>query len=95
MPNVNYRKGRAKEYRIMARLRMEGYNIVLRSAGSHSAVDVIGIRDGDEGIFGKRYVEIKLIQSKPKSMSKAQKEKLEEKYKWLNTTEAVISFTVE
>ena len=58
--NKNYAKGRAKEYRIMKKYRDKGFT-TLRSAGSHSFVDVICI--DTENKF------IKFIQVKPKSFS--------------------------
>ena len=72
---TNYTKGRAKEYRILDKLRLEGFEIVFRSAGSHSKIDCIGIhRDG----------RIKLIQSKPKSMSDNKKKEIADDLSWLN-----------
>lgn len=43
MPNSRYIAGRAYEYRVMKRLREEGYSETIRSAGSHGKFDVIGI----------------------------------------------------
>lgn len=83
---INYgelvHKGRRKEYKIMKELKTEGFNIVTRSAGSHSAIDVIGIK--------KNPKTIKLIQSKPKHFSKKEKQRLIEDLNWLND-----SFLVE
>lgn len=42
MPNKNYNRGRALEYRVMKHFRSKGFE-VFRSAGSHSKVDVIAI----------------------------------------------------
>ena len=42
MPNKNYIQGRKYEYKAMEELREHGY-WTLRSAGSHSPVDVIGV----------------------------------------------------
>lgn len=42
MPNRNYNKGRANEYRTMRILEAVGYRC-FRTAGSHSPFDVIGI----------------------------------------------------
>lgn len=77
-----YRKGARKEYAICEKLRKEGYDIVQRTAGSHSPIDIIAIKI--------RHREIKLIQSKrvlsekmayiPKKL----KEKLEEENKEIN-----------
>ena len=61
MPNKYYTKGRKKEYKIVKELRQEGYDIVQRTAGSHSHIDVIAID------MAKK--EILLIQSKPNNFS--------------------------
>ena len=57
MPNKNYLKGRRKEYKICDEYKKKGFDIVQRTAGSHSPFDVIAIDI-------KARV-IKLIQSKP------------------------------
>lgn len=57
MPNKNYQKGRRKEYKICDELKKKGFDIVQRTAGSHSPFDVIAIK-----LLTR---EIKLIQSKP------------------------------
>lgn len=64
MPNKNYLRGRRKEYKIMDELEKEGYPLVMRTAGSHSPVDVIAIKEMSvvEG-FGLCFIG-KLIQSK-------------------------------
>jgi len=77
LPNKNYEKGRRKEYKVMHSLRNEGY-IAFRSAGSHSPIDVVGIRGSDN--------KIKLVQCKPDSMSENAKNKLYEANKALNGT---------
>ena len=51
-----YKKGARKEYKICEDLRKKGFNIVQRTAGSHSKIDIIAI-----SIKNK---EILLIQSK-------------------------------
>lgn len=86
MPNSNYIKGRAKEYKVMKRLRDEGYDIVARTAGSHGAFDVIAIN--------KETRDIKLIQCKPESMSANAKRKIIDENSWLINSFFVI-FTVE
>lgn len=53
---TNYKKGARKEYKIVKRYKSFGYDIVQRSAGSHSKIDVFAIN-----IKEKRIV---LIQSK-------------------------------
>lgn len=74
--NKNYVSGRAKEYRIRNKFIKEGYDVVARTAGSHSKIDVFAINRKEKKIV--------LIQSKPKSMSNNKKKKLEEELKWLN-----------
>jgi len=66
--NVNYRRGRAKEYRIMKEYTKKGCNCQ-RNAGSHGEWDVTAIDIENMEIF--------LIQSKPKSMSDEAKNKIE------------------
>ncbi len=66
----NYRNGAAKERRILAKYKkMYPTALVLRSAGSHSPVDCVIIVPSHKKIF--------LVQSKPSSMSKNAKIKLE------------------
>ena len=69
MSNKNYLKGRRKEYKICDIYKAKGYNIVQRTAGSHSPFDIIAID------LKKQL--IKFIQCKPDSMSEKQKEKIE------------------
>lgn len=72
-----YRKGVYKEYCIMdILLKKYKCDIVLRSAGSHSPIDVIGIRKKDKKIW--------VIQSKSKKMSEKTTKKLQDEFKWLN-----------
>ena len=72
MPNKNYIKGRRKEYKLCNEYKKRGYDIVQRTAGSHSPMDIIAIHKGLKII--------KLIQSKPDGY----KEKKYDQYKWLN-----------
>ena len=72
MGNPNYVKGRRKEYKIRKELLNNGYDIVQRSAGSHSPIDVFAI--------SKNLNEILLIQAKPEGYSS----KDYEKWEWLN-----------
>lgn len=82
MGNKNYQKGRRKEYGITEKLKKQGFEIVQRSRGSHSPIDIFGIN--------KEKRIIKFIQSKrklSKSMSfidEKQKEKIEKEFNWLN-----------
>jgi len=73
---TNYERGRKKEYRICEKLREEGFDIVQRTAGSHSPIDIIAIRKADK--------KIRLVQSKPKSLSDSAKRKLLEENCWLD-----------
>jgi len=81
--NKNYRRGRAKEYRIMKALKKQGFEIVLRSAGSHSPIDVIAIKPE----------KIMFVQSKPNDFSKKKTKELLSKYYWLNN-EFICKFEV-
>jgi Holliday junction resolvase len=73
---TNYQKGRDKEYRIAAELKKQGFEIVQRTAGSHSPIDIIAIDKINKKIL--------FVQSKPETISdKKIKEILEETF-WLN-----------
>ena len=73
---TNYQRGRAKEYRLVNKLKKNGCDIAFRSAGSHSPIDLLGIsKDKKEVVF---------VQSKPKKMSANAKRKLEKELEWLN-----------
>lgn len=61
-----YKKGVRKEYKICKELRDEGYNIVQRSAGSHSPIDIWAVD------YEKK--EILLVQSKLSGSSEKYKE---------------------
>lgn len=74
--NKNYLKGRRKEYKIRDELRAEGFDIVQRSAGSHSPIDVFAIN--------RLTRVIKLVQSKPESMPESERNKIREDLSWLN-----------
>jgi len=77
-----YKKGRRKEYMICEQLRKEGFNIVQRTKGSHSPVDIIAIN--------KNLRVIKFIQSKRtlkenmNFVNESLKNKIEGEYVWLN-----------
>ena len=75
MTNPNYRKGRRKEYSIIDKLR-DKFDILQRSKGSHSPIDVFAINKEDKKIL--------LIQSKPKNFTEKNKEKLMLENNWLN-----------
>ena len=73
MPNANYVKGRRKEYKIVHKYKDEGWDIVQRTAGSHSPIDVIAIN--------RTTRKIKFIQSKPENYHI---NKILEENDWLN-----------
>ena len=85
MPNKNYQKGRAKEYRLKRKLENQGY-IVLRTAGSHGFADLVAISQNKH--------EIKLIQVKPRKYTQKQKKLLMESYNWLNN-KFIVKFEVK
>jgi len=75
MPNANYIRGRRYEYKIVHEHKARGFDVVQRTAGSHSPIDIFAISFKDRMI--------KFIQCKPKSMSAAaiaRLEKLEERW---------------
>lgn len=76
MPNKNYQKGLRKEYAIVKLFKETGCDIVQRTAGSHSPIDIIAINKSLKTIF--------LIQAKPDSMSEKEKQKIEDEFSWLN-----------
>ena len=67
MPNKRYVKGRRKEYKVMNEARDKGC-VALRSAGSHSPIDVV--------VVDTEHRVIRLIQCKPYTMVGSQKDKL-------------------
>lgn len=85
MPNKNYLKGRRKEYKICQRLKDLDYDIVQRTAGSHSPFDIIAIS------LTKK--EIHLVQCKPDNMPETQIKKLKEENQKLNGL-FLVSFSV-
>jgi len=76
MPHKFYLKGRRKEYKIVSRLKKEGFDIVQRTAGSHSPVDIIAI-DIQKGI-------IRLIQSKSDDLNATKAQKIRDANRGLN-----------
>ena len=73
MTNKAYVKGRNKEYKIVKELKDRGFDIVQRTAGSHSPIDIIAI--------DKITKVIRLIQAKPEGFNS---KKLEDEFRWLN-----------
>jgi len=45
LPNPNYERGRAAEYRVRRQLESEGW-LCVRAAGSKGPVDIVAFRDG-------------------------------------------------
>jgi Holliday junction resolvase len=76
MPNKNYIKGRRKEYKVANDLKKKGFDIVQRSAGSHSPIDVFAID------LSTRV--IKLVQCKPDDMTENAIKELLSKFNKLN-----------
>ncbi len=75
MPNRNYEKGRRKEYKLCKELRDLGYDIVVRTAGSHSPFDIIAV---------DRYSKIiTLVQAKA---DQENHDKILKELDWLNGT---------
>jgi hypothetical protein len=69
MPGAEpYKRGRKKEYKIMAQEKRKG-NIVIRSAGSHSPIDLVSIDTENN--------KITFIQSKSNLMSAKEKDNIE------------------
>ncbi len=87
MPNTNYISGIKKERKIVNDLKAEGWDIVQRSAGSHSPVDVWAVN--------KDLKLIRLIQAKPDNFSGKKHLELLATYKWINDTEFKVEFKVE
>ena len=56
--NRAYKIGRSYEYKVKKQLEAEGYTVV-RSAGSHSEYDVIGLREGEP----VRCIQVKMTKS--------------------------------
>ena len=75
MPNKNYIKGRKKEYKILNEARGLGFT-ALRSAGSHSPIDVVIIDTIERTI--------RFVQCKPDSMSEKKREALRQENNLLN-----------
>lgn len=76
MPNKNYLKGRRKEYAVCDLFKKKGYDIVQRTAGSHSPFDIIAISIKNR--------EIQLIQCKPSSLTIKSFTRIMEENKELN-----------
>lgn len=82
MVNKNYVRGRNYEYRIMKKLRNESYQVLIRSAGSHSPVDIVAL-----DIINKR---IKLVQCKLKNSDKREAELKLSEFKGTFEVESIV-----
>ena len=76
MPNKNYRKGRRKEYGVCDKLKKDGYDIVQRSSGSHSPIDIFAIN--------KETKKIVFVQVKSGYLPDSEYSKIWKDNKWLN-----------
>lgn len=76
MAKTNYERGRNKEYRIVKALKKKGWTICVRSAGSHSIVDIWALDPITKTI--------KLIQSKLGGVSKPERERIMKEGNLLN-----------
>ena len=65
---TNYKRGRRKEYKICKELKKEGFDIVQRTAGSHSPIDIIAINSERMMIW--------LVQVKPDNLSEKEQWKI-------------------
>ena len=65
MPNKNYENGRAKEYRVKRKLERENW-FVIRSAKSHSPVDLVAFKREHSFEGWTEPLQIRFIQCKPK-----------------------------
>lgn len=75
--NENYKRGRRREYYVMEKLRREGnWEIIQRSKGSHSPIDIIAIN--------KRDKIIRFIQVKAGLLLNSESVKIYEENDWLN-----------
>lgn len=76
MGNPHYLKGVRKERKIMQDLKDEGFDIAMRTAGSHSPIDVFAINRSTR--------EIIFIQSKPDDFPESEARKIKEALDYLN-----------
>jgi len=79
---TNYTKGRRKEYAICEQLRKQGFDIVVRTAGSHSKIDIFAI-DSDNKII--KFIQSKRVLSETmKTINNQLKNKIEKEMSYLN-----------
>ena len=67
---TNYQNGAARERRVVNSLKEQGFDLVFRSAGSHSSIDIFALDVKTKQIW--------LIQCKPRTMSSSGKLKIED-----------------
>ena len=80
MPNRNYQSGRRLEYKLMKDELKRGADIVIRSARSHSPIDVISIFKDWNRIY------LWQVKGDKKGFSKVEAKRLKTKYRWMNNT---------
>lgn len=78
MPNINYRRGVAKEYRVKKKLLEEGFEVVVRSAGSHSMFDLVAFRAPSMQSEGMKPGEIVVVQCKVGQKAEGERRKARE-----------------
>ncbi len=77
-----YKKGRRKEYGITDKLREEGFDIIQRSRGSKSPIDIFAINKKDKVI---KFIQSKrVLKESMDFVDEKQKEKIEKEFNWLN-----------
>lgn len=76
MPNKNYVAGRRKEYKICNEYKRKGFDIVQRTAGSHSPIDVFAINRVEKKIV--------FIQSKPNNFEISKSKQIKAELEYLN-----------
>jgi len=81
-----YRKGVRKEQKVVNELKEAGYDIVQRTAGSHSPIDIIAISKDTKGIL--------FIQCKSDKLPNSEKVKICKEMEWLDG-EFNVEFDVE
>lgn len=63
MPNLNYTRSRAKEYKTVHDLEAKGY-FAIRTAGSHGLADVVGIKPSAKKCADPSHFKVKFVQIK-------------------------------
>ncbi len=81
-----YAKGRRREYKIRNQLLKEGFDIVQRSAGSHSPIDIFAISKIDRKIL--------FVQVKPDHFVESAKKNLLNQLNYLNNGNWEVEFVI-